>query len=318
MSFRLFIWYCALCGAWAGLFGWVLGKFLGAEDQIANAGIKGFCLGLFIAMAISAVDALWNVSLGQLVSGAMRVVVALLVGSFGGMIGAVIGQALYGAVDKPNPDDPNAVNILGQVFIVFGWTFMGFLIGTSIGVYEVMARFVRQEDIGGALRKIMKGTLGGTLGGILGGIITVAVRLAWNKINSTPGELLWSPTSIGMVALGMCIGLLIGMAQILLKEAWIKVETGRRAGKEMLLSKKEFTIGRAEACDLGLFGDMTIEKMHARIIQNGNRYFLADLNTPSGTFLNGHRINGPSPLKNGDAIRVGGCTLRFGERAKRN
>ena len=85
----------------------------------------------------------------------------------------------------------------------------------------------------------------------------------------------------------------------------------------MIVGKKETTIGRAEACDLGLFGDPTIEKMHARIVQQGNRYYLADLNTPGGTFLNGQRVREPMPLRDGDAIRVGGCTVRFGERAER-
>ena len=54
----------------------------------------------------------------------------------------------------------------------------------------------------------------------------------------------------------------------------------------MMLTKDETTIGRAEACDIGLFGDNAIEKLHARIVQKGNRYLLADDDTPGGTFLN--------------------------------
>src|SRR6185503_4186682 len=85
---------------------------------------------------------------------------------------------------------------------------------------------------------------------------------------------LLSRTAWGFVVLGLCIGLLIGLAQVILKEAWIRVEKGRRAGREMILSKEKTTIGRAEACDLGLFGDNQIEKFHAVIVQMGNRYFL--------------------------------------------
>ena len=76
--------------------------------------------------------------------------------------------------------------------------------------------------------------------------------------------------------LGVCIGLLIGLAQVILKEAWIKVEAGFRAGRELMLTKDETTIGRAEGCDLGLFGDNTIEKLHARIVLKNNRYLLED------------------------------------------
>ena len=40
------------------------------------------------------------------------------------------------------------------------------------------------------------------------------------------------------------------------------------------------------------------------------------LATPGGTFVNESRVERPTPLHNGDAIRVGTCLLRFGERQK--
>jgi pSer/pThr/pTyr-binding forkhead associated (FHA) protein len=115
----------------------------------------------------------------------------------------------------------------------------------------------------------------------------------------------------------MCIGLLIALAQVILSEAWLRVDQGFRAGRELILSKAEITIGRAESCDLGLFGDPTVEKLHARIVQKGDRYLIDDNRTPGGTFLNGERVDGPTPLRSGDEIRVGRCVLRFGERQKR-
>jgi hypothetical protein len=127
----------------------------------------------------------------------------------------------------------------------------------------------------------------------------------------------WTPFAAGFIALGMCIGLLIGTAQVVLKEAWLKIESGRRAGRELILSKPAITIGRAEACDIGLFGDPAIERTHARILLQNNRFVLTDENTPAGTFLNGRRIDEPALLRSGDVIRVGNCTLRFGERQKR-
>jgi FHA domain-containing protein len=303
----LFIYYCALCGAWAALFGWALGRLLGVTpNEIANAGIKGFALGFFVSLALGLVDAFMNLSsFKQMFVGIMRVGVAVMVGSIGGMMGGMFGQILFGMKDL-------------SLFLILGWTVTGFLIGISVGVFDIASRFMRQEDIGGALRKIVNGALGGTVGGLLGAVLLIALHGVWSNVFSgKPSTMLWSPSSTGFIALGMCIGLLIGLAQIILKEAWVKVETGRRAGKEMIVAKKEFTLGRAEACDLGLFGDPSIEKMHARIVRQGNRYYLADLNTPGGTFLNGQRVREPMPLRDGDAIRVGSCTVRFGERAKR-
>ena len=97
----------------------------------------------------------------------------------------------------------------------------------------------------------------------------------------------------------------------------MRVERGFRRGREMLLQKGEVTIGRAEGCDIGLFGDPLVDKLHARILRQGDRYVVVDAGSMAGTFVNDQRVVGPTPLRDGDAIRVGKCVLRFGERAKR-
>ena len=98
-----------------------------------------------------------------------------------------------------------------------------------------------------------------------------------------------------------------------MKEAWLRVEAGFRAGRELILSKAETTIGRAEGCDIGLYGDTGVERLHARIVQQHGHYVLADAGTPSGTLVNGQRLVEPTLLRDGDAIQVGRSMLRFGE-----
>jgi pSer/pThr/pTyr-binding forkhead associated (FHA) protein len=119
------------------------------------------------------------------------------------------------------------------------------------------------------------------------------------------------------VVLGVCIGLFVGLAQVILKEAWVRVEAGFRPGRELILAKDEVTIGRAETCDIGLFGDASIERLHARILQQGHRYLLADTGSAAGTFVNEQRITEPTPLRSGDSIRVGKSVMRFRERQRR-
>ncbi|MBY0528114.1 MAG: FHA domain-containing protein [Gemmataceae bacterium] len=304
MTFRLFIYYCALCGAWAALLGWILGRSATVESPIAEASIKGLWLGLFVTLGLSLVDALWNLSLRQFLHVTARVFTAVVVGSVGGMLGGMIGQALFGW--QPY-----------SAFLIFGWTLTGFLIGASIGVFELLARLIKQERMSGAIRKIVNGVIGGTVGGFLGGIVYLLIRAGFATVfASKPLDQLWAPSATGFVALGMCIGLMIGLAQVILKEAWIRIEHGFRAGRELILSKGEITVGRAEACDIGLFGDQKVERLHARISASNAGYLLTDVGTPGGTFLNGERITGATPLKMDDLIRVGDCVLRFGERRK--
>jgi hypothetical protein len=304
MSFRLFIYYCALCGGWAALVGWAVGLVLSPSNALGMVGIKGMWLGMFIALGLGLVDALWNLSLTQVHVIAMRVGVAVLVGCVAGLLGGVVGQLLFGLLKM-------------KLFYIFGWTITGLLVGTSVGVFEVLASVVQQQNYSGSVKKLVKGLIGGTAGGLLGGVLSLVLNLGFEFLFSSKEQSsLWSPSAWGFVALGMCIGLLIGLAQIILMEAWVKVESGKRAGREMILTRERTTIGRAESCDIGLFGDNQIEKLHAIILQAGNRYYVEDEHSPTGTYVNETPVQGRVVLKSGDKIRVGASVLCFRERAK--
>jgi hypothetical protein len=305
MSFRLFIFYCCLCGAWAALVGWALGRQPLLESDILQNGVKALCLGLFVALALAIVDTLWNFSLRQVVQVLLRVLIVVLIGGAGGLVGGVLSQSLYGPTEQ-------------KVFLVGGWTLTGLLIGASIGAYDYLSSVLLGRDRRGARRKLLNGLIGGAAGGVLGGMLYELLKGAWSDLfrgKSEDAEL-WSPSALGFVVLGACIGLLIGLAQVILKEAWVKVEAGKRAGRELILSKPETTIGRAEACDIGLFGDTAIERLHARILLQNGRYHLADAGTANGTFVNDHRVDHSTLLHSGDVIRLGSYVLRFGERRK--
>jgi hypothetical protein len=306
MSFRLFIYYCALCGGGGAFVGWMLGRPLNLDSRVLTQGLKGMFLGLAVTLALGLVDALWVFSPRRFAAIGARVGTAVFVGALGGLLGGLVGQALYGWKEL-------------ALFLVFGWTITGFLIGVSLGVFDLIANLVTGQDPGVPLRKILKGVLGGTAGGLLGGILSLLLLSGWTRLlgsNPEGEERLWSPSAWGFVALGVCIGLLIGLAQVILKEAWLKVEAGFRKGREILLTKPEITLGRAESCDIGLFGDPQIEKRHARIRREGQRHILID--EGYGTYLNDELIHGSRALQSGDTIRLGKCVLRFGERQKQS
>jgi hypothetical protein len=305
MSFRLFIFYCSLCGAWAALLGWALGRQPVIGSIVLRQGIKAMCLGLLVALALGLVDTLWNFSLrrvGQLV---MRVLVVVLVGGLGGLAGGALGEVLYRQTNR-------------AFFLVIGWTITGLLIGVSVGAFDLLYCLLLGYERRGAVRKLINGALGGALGGVLGGLLYSQLQEAWQTLFRDRREDVWSPSALGFVVLGACIGLLIGLAQVILKEAWVKIEAGFRKGRQLILSKPETTIGRAEACDIGLFGDPSVERLHARILRQGGNYLLADAGSGGGTFLNNRRIVQPTPLRSGDEIRLGGALLVFGERRKRD
>lgn len=303
MSFRRFVFWCALCGGWAALAAWALGRQVAGPDPLGGAGVKGLCLGLVIALALGVVDALWIYSLRQVRRVLPRVLTCVAVGGVGGLLGGFLGQLLY---ERRNL----------AVFLVLGWALTGLLVGVSVGTFDYLRTWVLDEDLRDAGRKVVRGVLGGLVGGLLGGFLYEQLRGAWGGV--FPGKAdLWSPSATGFVALGLCIGLSIAVAQVVLKEAWLYVEAGFRKGREIPLGKPEHTVGRAESCDVGLFGDAAIDRLHARILRRGGGFVLADAGSATGTFINGVRVVEPVPLRSGDVIGVGKARLRFRERPKR-
>jgi MFS family permease len=298
MSFKAFIYYCAICGGWAAFAAWLALWAVGAV-RIDNPFLKtpliaGF-LGLLVAAGVGVVDAMLNAVGFQRV---LRVAVCMGVGLVGGAFGGLIGEALHSF----NP-----------YLLLIGWLLVGVAIGASLGVFDLLRAATTGGNLGVALKKTLNGVYGGFLGGFVGGVFFGLLYANEATRQALPNGSL----AIGLVILGMCIGLLIGLAQVVLKEAWLKVEAGFRAGREVMLSKDDTTIGRAESCDIGLFGDGALEKLHARIQRKNNQYLLADAATAGGTYLNDKPVRKPTPLRNGDKIRVGNCVLRFGDRAKR-
>ena len=70
-------------------------------------------------------------------------------------------------------------------------------------------------------------------------------------------------------------------------------------------------IGRSsEALPLS---DDTVSRRHAELTPDQGEWFIRDLSSQNGTYLNGTRITGRRRLHPGDQIRVGGSVLNFGE-----
>lgn len=314
MSFKLFVYYCAICGAWFGLIGWALGRIV-APGSYEDTGafvrtiLRGLSLGTMVALGLGVVDAYWSSS-RHILQVVGRGLFVAIVGCLGGLLGAAVGQGLYQIVGHFSLT-------VAEFLVPFGWLVTGLLIGASIGAYDVLTRSVKGESAAGAMKKVFNGILGGGLGGLLGGLLYIALGVGLSSLFGRPSEDILSSSAWGFVALGACIGLFIGLAQIILKEAWLKVEAGFRPGRELILTKEQTVIGRAEGCDLGLFGDPAVARKHARIVLKGHHYQLELLEETAETYVNDQRVGQTTPLRSGDLIRVGKCLLRFRERQKK-
>ncbi len=69
-------------------------------------------------------------------------------------------------------------------------------------------------------------------------------------------------------------------------------------------------IGRNPNCDIVL-NDSFLSSEHARLERRNGVWWLEDLNSTNGTFLNGFEVSGPTEVHPGDAIQVGRVELRL-------
>jgi len=82
--------------------------------------------------------------------------------------------------------------------------------------------------------------------------------------------------------------------------------------KKTNLNHNETNIGRLSS-NLISISDPTISKNHATIHMADNRFYLRDLGTVNGTYLNGNRLesNTKYPLKHKDTIQFGKRNTKF-------
>lgn len=70
------------------------------------------------------------------------------------------------------------------------------------------------------------------------------------------------------------------------------------------------TIGRAAEADVRI-EDRFASGIHCRVHSRGNAYFVEDLDSTNGTYLNGADLHGEAPLSDMDEIRIGDTEMRF-------
>jgi pSer/pThr/pTyr-binding forkhead associated (FHA) protein len=84
--------------------------------------------------------------------------------------------------------------------------------------------------------------------------------------------------------------------------------SGARAGRKVALEKSYIALGRDPLADVRFDAeaDLDASTKHAAVVLSGDGYAVRDLASRNGTFVNGRRVEGDTPLGDGDVIRCGG------------
>jgi hypothetical protein len=299
------IYFNAVFGALGGLLGWMLFGVFGDKNAPDSAVTRqllvgGALIGGAIGYFVVSVEAIRDRSLIRFVRLASY---GVALGVLGGAVGILVGDwvnfwlvKLLGA-----SREGSVLHLLGTMFARgLGWMLLGVAVGASEGI---AAR---------SLGKFSYGTLGGAIGGFVGGLL---FGLALEKTKAS-GEhaSLWG--AVGLIILGACIGSLSALVQGVFQPASVKVLRGWQEGREYPLAKIDNLLGRDEHADIALFRDMKVEKKHAIIQREGQRYLLLNNDAPSEwTRVNDRPVLQCCDLHDGDRIQLGNVLLRFQLRA---
>ena len=84
-----------------------------------------------------------------------------------------------------------------------------------------------------------------------------------------------------------------------------------RIGATTLGMRNSLLLGRSPQADLPLSSPQ-VSRQHARLDRTAQGHVITDLRSLNGTFVNGRRIEGLTPLVEGDVIQIGPFRLKYG------
>ncbi len=92
--------------------------------------------------------------------------------------------------------------------------------------------------------------------------------------------------------------------------ASLEIVRGAFAGASFHIERPVVSIGRGEQADVRLRDD-SVSTAHATLLRKGDTWYVVDLRSVNGTFVDGYRIAGERELPTGATLRVGAVEMIF-------
>jgi len=278
------IYYNAVFGAIGGLLGWLVVGSVNTDRWniwLAYAFV-GAGVGLFIGGMVGTVEGL--VIKQSIPRAALGALAGAAAGLISGLLGLLLGEAGFLLLHG------------GLVGRSLGWLLLGAFLGVGEGL------------VNRSPRRIYYGGIGGTLAGALGGVIYEGMTQAFlqqsDRVQMVVGAL-------GLILIGACLGAIIPLTIfVAAARGTLLVRSGKRQGLEVAIVDA-VTLGSYDGCDVYLPGDPAMAKKHARIYRKDGQFFIEDLGSISGTYVNGTQVPSGSAMeiKKGVKVRLGSTVV---------
>jgi hypothetical protein len=259
------------------------------------AGLIGLCVG--------AVDGLvCRLPRRALLSG----LIGLLVGFVGGFVSSILANVAYTPLTqlamRQGGDNFASLSTFGFVIQMLGRSLAWCLAGMAMGLGQGIA--LRSK------RLLIYGLLGGVVGGLLGGLLFDPIDLILLGPDKPSAH--WSRL-IGFGVIGLSVGAMIGVVELLARDAWLRMTQGPLTGKEFLLFKDVMNIGSSPRSDIYLFNDPAVAENHATIRAVGDECEIEARQTTHPIQLNTRALH-RGRLRHGDNVTIGRTVFVFQRR----
>jgi hypothetical protein len=262
-------------------------------------------VGGLIGLAIGAIDGLvCRLVRRALIAGA----VGLVVGFVGGFISTLLANLAYAPLSqlamKHEGTAVGSLSAFGFLLQMGGRALAWGLAGITMGLGQGIAMRSR--------RLVVYGLVGGVIGGLLGGLAfdpVDLIMLGGIKPSSHVSR------AVGIALVGASVGAMIGIVELLARDAWLRMTAGPLTGKEFLIFKDVMNIGSSPRSDIYLFNDAEVADLHATIRAVGDECEIENRNEFPPAIINGRSFK-RSRLRHGDEIRIGRTIFVFEKRQR--
>jgi hypothetical protein len=232
-------------------------------------------------------------------------VVGLFVGFVGGFVSSIIAGIIYSPLNHlamRQSDDGSGLTAIGFAIQIIGRSLAWCLAGSTMGLAQGIA--LRSK------RLLLYGLLGGVVGGLLGGLLFDPIDMI--LLGPDKPSAAWSRL-IGFAVIGLSVGGMIGIVELLARDAWLRMTQGPLTGKEFLIFKEVMNVGSSPRSDIYLFNDPLVAAQHAIIRAVGDECEVEARQSTSPVLLNNRPIT-RARLRHGDNVTIGRTSFVFQQR----
>jgi hypothetical protein len=272
------------------------------KSRSSAAGMLLFpCVAGLIGLFIGAADGvICRLPRRALLSGG----VGLIVGFVGGFIMSIVAGIVYAPLNylAAKNSGNSALSAVGFAIQMGGRSLSWCLAGMAMGLGQGIA--LRSS------RLLLYGFLGGVVGGLLGGLFFDPIDLI--LLGSDKPSAHWSRI-IGFSLIGLSVGAMIGIVELLARDAWLRMTRGPLTGKEFLLFKDVMAIGASPRSDIYLFNDSLVAPDHAILRAVGDECEIEARSDSHPIQLNSRSVT-RARLRHGDTVTIGQTMFVFQRR----